>query len=137
LFEEEAPVLAHDLFHDDIHDSINEEVTCCRQASNLDSKQHAGIFQIVLKEQWDGLLDSDKAWWHKITIEMNKQEGGVKSPDQVYKCTAILIIECVAKTCIETRSISHILQAFPSDDWVKPSPSWRGCLSFVLRISEC
>jgi hypothetical protein len=106
LFKEEAPVSAHDLFHDNIYDLSNEEMTRYRQASNLNSKQHAGIFQIVLKEQWNGLLDSDKAWWHKITT---KQEGG-KSPDQVYKCAVILIVECVAKICAETRSISHISQ---------------------------
>ena len=91
LFEEEAPVSARDLFRADIHDSINEEVTRRREEANLDSKQHAGLFQVVLKERWDGMSDSDKAQWHKLATETNEKDRG-KGSGRVYKCVTITIM---------------------------------------------
>jgi hypothetical protein len=60
MSEEEAPIGSCDLFYDSIRDSINKEATLRQNASNMDSKQHAVLFQTILKERWDMLSDDDK-----------------------------------------------------------------------------
>jgi hypothetical protein len=53
----------------------------------MDSKQHAGLFQTILKEHWDALSDDDKEQWHKAAMEMNEKSAG-EHQDPVYRCVA-------------------------------------------------
>ena len=87
MVEEEAPVVSCDLFRNSIRDSINKEATNRQNMSNMDSKQHASLFQMLLKERWDALLDDDKEQWHKATMEMNEKCAG-EYQDPVYRYVA-------------------------------------------------
>ena len=105
MFEEEAPVVSRDLFRDSIRDSINKEATLRRNMSNMDSKQHAGLFQTILKERWDTLSDNDKEQWHQAAAEM-KEKSAEEHKDPVYRCVASRFLCYCFNPCIAIRSIS-------------------------------
>jgi len=105
MLEEEAPVVSRDLFRDSIRDSINKEATLRRNTSNMDSKQHAGLFQTILKEHWDALSDDEKEQWHKAAMEMNEKSAG-EHQDLVYRCVASRFLCYCFNLCVVTRSVS-------------------------------
>jgi hypothetical protein len=102
-------VTGHDLFREDSRISINEEVTCRQEAQGLDNKQHAGLFQTVLKERWDELSEEDKAQWNNhAALENTANE--TKGEEQVFryvKLTSSWDLCDHSTTCIETRRSSR------------------------------
>ena len=81
------PVVSRDLFRDSIRDLTNKEATNWWNTSNMDRKQHTGLFQMILKECWDALSDDDKEQWHKATMEMN-EKCAREHQDPVYRHVA-------------------------------------------------
>ena len=91
LFDIDPPMTGHDLFRKDSRISINEEVTHRREALCLDNKQHAGLFQTVLKARWDELSEENKAQWNnRAALEntANKTQG----EGQVFRYVKINLI---------------------------------------------
>jgi hypothetical protein len=71
----------------------------------MDSKQHAGLFQTILKERWD-VSDDDKEQWHQAATEM-KEKSAEEHKDPVYRCVASrFLCHSSFNPCIATRSIS-------------------------------
>jgi hypothetical protein len=84
LFEESAPATARDLFRDQHSIEINNEATRRRALLNQDSKYHAGIFQTVLKERWDGLPEDERERWHDIAIKAQEKDSAA-GQGQIYE----------------------------------------------------
>ena len=63
LFPEDVTVGGHDLYRREHAVAINAEATKQREEQGQDSHQHAGHYQRVLCECWDGLSEQEKVGW--------------------------------------------------------------------------
>lgn len=63
LFPEDDTVGGRDLYRREHTVVINAEATKRREEQGQDSRQHAGHYQRVLREHWDGLSEQEKVGW--------------------------------------------------------------------------
>ena len=86
LFPDDHTVAARDLYRQEHSAAINTKATERREEHGQDSRQHAGHYQRILREQWDSLSDQERAGWVEKAEKLRVENSDSWDDSEIYQC---------------------------------------------------